>query len=51
MVKVNPKDAERRSVEHGPELPGGGRSGRSTSKKVVGRDASAGDGATVWEGD
>ena len=43
MVKVNAKEPESRSVEHGPELPGGGRSGRSTSKKVVGRDAPAGD--------
>jgi hypothetical protein len=43
LVKVNPKELESRSVEHGPELPGGGRSGRSTSKKVVGPDASVGD--------
>ena len=37
------KECERSSVEHGPKLPGGGRCGRSTSKKVVDRDASAGD--------
>ncbi|XP_066384858.1 uncharacterized protein [Miscanthus floridulus] len=43
LVNVNPKELESRSVEHGPELPGGGRSGQSTSKKVVGHDASAGD--------
>jgi hypothetical protein len=47
LVKVNAKEPESRSVEHGPELPGGGRSGRSTSKKVVGPDASAGDGAAA----
>jgi hypothetical protein len=43
LVKVNPKELESRSVEQRPELPGGGRSGRSTSKKVVGRDASDGE--------
>jgi len=40
LAKVEPKEAEIRSVEHRPELP---RGGRSTSKKVVGRDALAGD--------
>jgi hypothetical protein len=35
LVNVKAKECESRSVEQGPELPLGGRSGRSTSKKVV----------------
>jgi hypothetical protein len=35
LVSVSANEWERRSVEQGPELPRGGRSGRSTSKKVV----------------
>ena len=35
LVSVKAKECESRSVEQGPELPLGGRSGRSTSKKVV----------------
>jgi hypothetical protein len=49
LAKVEPKEAESRSVEHRAELPRGGRSGRSTSKKVVGRDALvAGDRRRLW---
>ncbi|KAE8787674.1 abscisic acid 8'-hydroxylase 4-like [Hordeum vulgare] len=47
LVKVNMKELDSRTEEHGPELPGGGRSGRSTSKKVVCRGASTGDGAAA----
>lgn len=34
-MSVKAKECESSSVEQGPELPLGGRSGRSTSKKVV----------------
>lgn len=53
LLNVDPKEAESRSVEQRPELlPGGGRSGQSTSKKVVGRDdAPGGDGAANSAGD